>query len=216
MSRGLVAAFPMPNSAELDRAYTELFLAMHGDEETKSRIGNPAYLPRPWDPPTCNKPALRRELWNWLDEVVIWFNHEYVWDHNAGIIPACWPQHPHLVHEIAVLADQRRRAAMDPTSSSLEEWHRYGVPAFLDRLKARTKNGCDERHNAWPALGRFNRHLTEAARTERTSAFVADIEAIATPRVSESEPRPGRSRTKLRLIDKGSGRPIDPVTGQIL
>ena len=84
----------------------------------RSSIGNPNNLPRPWDPPTCTKPALRRELWKWLDEVVIWFNHEYVWDHNAGMIPACWPQHPHLVHEIAVLADQRRRAGIDPTSSA--------------------------------------------------------------------------------------------------
>ena len=88
---------------------------------------------------------------------MIWFNHEYVWDHNAGMIPACWPQHPHLVHEIAVLADQRRRAGIDPTSSALEEWHRYGVPGFLERLKTRTKNGCDEHHAPWPAEARHAR-----------------------------------------------------------
>jgi hypothetical protein len=45
---------------------------------------------------------------------------EYVWE-VADAIPACWPQHPHLVHEIAVLADQRRRAGHAFTSDALEE-----------------------------------------------------------------------------------------------
>jgi hypothetical protein len=43
-----------------------------------------------------------------LEALVTWLNHEYVWD-VANVIPPCWP-HPHLVHEIAVLADQRHRA----------------------------------------------------------------------------------------------------------
>jgi type IV secretion system protein VirD4 len=30
--------------------------------------------------------------------------------HRRPFIPACWPKHPHLVHDLAVLADQRRRA----------------------------------------------------------------------------------------------------------
>jgi hypothetical protein len=37
----------------------------------------------------------------------------------ADVIPLCWPQHPHLVHEIAVLADQRRRAGPGLTSDAL-------------------------------------------------------------------------------------------------
>ena len=32
-----------------------------------------------------------------------------LWDAST-VIPSCWPHHPHLVHEIAVLADQRRKA----------------------------------------------------------------------------------------------------------
>jgi hypothetical protein len=43
---------------------------------------------------------------------------------SPPVIPGCWPQHPHLVHEIAVLADQRRRAGTARTSDVLEEWHR--------------------------------------------------------------------------------------------
>ena len=78
-------------------------------------------LPRPWDPPTCVDPDLRAELWEWLEAVVTWLNHEYVWD-VSGIIPHCWPKHPHLVHEVAVLADLRRRAGQALSSDALEEW----------------------------------------------------------------------------------------------
>jgi hypothetical protein len=53
--------------------------------------------------------------------------------HATGMaIPACWPQHPHLVHEIVVLADQRRRAGHALTSDASKEWHRYSLPAFID------------------------------------------------------------------------------------
>jgi len=54
------------------------------------------------------------------EDVVTWLNREYVWDVGA-VIPGCWPQHPHLVHEIAVLADQRRRAGASLTSDTIEE-----------------------------------------------------------------------------------------------
>jgi hypothetical protein len=63
------------------------------------------------------------EVWSWLEAVVTWLNHEYVWD-VADVIPPCWPQHPHLVDEIAVLADQRRRAGQAHTSDPLEDWQR--------------------------------------------------------------------------------------------
>ena len=72
-------------------------------------------------------------------EVVDWLISEYVWE-AADTIPACWPQHPHLVHEIAVLADQRRRAGHALTSDALEEWHRYSLPAFTERVKSRLRN----------------------------------------------------------------------------
>lgn len=213
MTGALAQPFPMPVGTELRKAYNELYLAVNGDEETKKRIGNPAFLPRPWDPPSCTKPALRRELWDWLDNVVTWFTHEYTWDHNAGMIPPCWPQHPHLVHEIALLADQRRRAAIDPTSSSLEEWHRYCVPSFIDRLKARTKNACDERHSTWPAEARYNRYTSRSAHAERASVFDADVAAGTRP---EPEPDPTRRPPGLHLVRDADGDLIDPVTGQVL
>jgi hypothetical protein len=207
----LCQPFPVPSGNELRKAYNELYLAVNGDEDTKKRIGNPRLLPRPWDPPSCLKPALRRELWQWLEEVVIWFNHEYVWDHNTGMIPDCWPQHPHLVHEIAVLADQRRRAGIDPTSSALEEWHRFGVPGFLERLKSRTKNSCDEHHANWPAQGRHTRHTSRAATAERASLFDTDVADLSPP-----EPSPHPRPPGLHLVREPNGDLIDPVTGELL
>ena len=210
MTGPLVLPFPTPSSNELRKAYNDLYLAVNGDEETKKRIGNPNKLPRPWDPPTCIKPALRRELWTWLDEVVIWFNHEYVWDHNAGMIPACWPQHPHLVHEIAVLADQRRRAGLDPTSSALEEWHRYGIPGFLERLKTRIKSGCDEHHTHWPAEGRHARCVGRSAIEARAQLFGVDTAALGSPDPARTAKPPA-----LRLVRRPNGELMDPVTGEV-
>jgi hypothetical protein len=211
MSQPLVLPFPPPDGAELKKAYRNLYLSANGTEADKKRIGNPANLPRPWDPPSCTNPALRRELWTWLDEFVIWFNREYVWDHNAGMIPACWPQHPHLVHEIAVLADQRRRAGLDPTSSALEEWHRFGIPGFLQRVTTRTKNSCDEHHAQWPAEARHERGASAAAATVRAKAFAADVAALR-PLVAAPESK-ATSRRALRLP---SGELVNPVTGEML
>jgi len=211
MSEQLVLPFPPPDGAELKKAYRNLYLSANGTEADKKRIGNPANLPRPWDPPSCTNPALRRELWTWLEDFVIWFNHEYVWDHNAGMIPACWPQHPHLVHEIAVLADQRRRAGIDPTSSALEEWHRFGIPGFLERLKTRTKNGCDEHHAHWPAEARHARAACEAA-TARQSLYDGDLAESASIDRDPPEPTP----PVVHWVRTTRGDLVNPVTGQVL
>ena len=212
MTASLTARFPLPDTPNLQKAYRDLYLSEHGDEATIKLLGDPALLPRPWDPPTCSTPELRRELWTWLDAVVTWFNHEYVWESSAMIAP-CWPQHPHLVHEIAVLADQRRRAAIDKTSGSMEEWHRYCVPAFLERMKSRMKTGCDERHTPWPAEGRFTRHTGPGVTAARQELFDRDVATI----VTSAEPETGHLPTRplLRLIDTDTGRPIDPTTGEV-
>ena len=210
MSEPLVLPFPPPDGVELKRAYRNLYLSANGTEADKKRIGNPANLPRPWDPPSCTNPTLRRELWAWLEKFVTWFNHEYVWDHNAGMIPACWPQHPHLVHEIAVLADQRRRAGIDPTSSALEEWHRFGIPGFLQRLTARTKNSCDEHHTAWPAEARHDRSARRAAADARIQLFADDVAGPRAP-----DPVLKTKPTLLHLVQQPSGELVDPNTGEV-
>ena len=204
--RPLALPFPPPDGPELSAAYKELYLAAHGDDATKKAIGDPALLPRPWDPPTCRKRQLRRELWEWLDAVVIWFNTEYVWDPTAGMIPPCWPQHPHLVHEIAVLADQRRRAGIDTSSNTLEEWHRYTVPAFLDRLRQRIKSHCNEHHQPSPARTRHARHSSNSAGAERMQWFSTDVRA---------NPLGPRRKPITRLVDE-SGSAIDAETGEVV
>lgn len=120
----MVGAFPAPGEA-VRLTYRELHIAVNGSEEQKKALGNHALLPRPWEPASCLDPNLRHGLWEWLEDVVIWLNHDYSWD-VAGLIPSCWPLHPHLVHEVAVLSDQRRRAglAMPAARSSGESPHR--------------------------------------------------------------------------------------------
>ena len=89
--------------------------------------------------------------------------HRVRWE-AADTIPACWPQHPHLVHEIAVLADQRRRAGHAFTNDALEESHRYSLPALTERMTSRLRSHCEDGHQAWPAKGRYTRHTAEASR----------------------------------------------------
>ncbi len=133
---------------------------------------------------------MRHDLWEWLEDVVIWLNREYTWD-VSGLIPSCWPLHPHLVHEIAVLADQRRRAGLAMTSDALEEWHRYCLPAFTDRLRNRLRAHCDDEHKSWPAKPRHNEHLADASRQRRENTFAHDIDALPVNRRAHEQPPAG-------------------------
>lgn len=206
----MVRPFPEPGRG-LTHCYRELHLAANGTAEQKKALGDLRMLPRPWDPTSIREPQLRRELWTWLDQVVAWLNLEYVWD-IVGIIPPCWPQHPHLVHEIAVLADQRRRAGLGFTSDALEEWHRYALPAFSDRLRTRLKDHCEEGHSDWPARGRYNRHTAERASQLRDTMFAHDEVLAKPPREDPSE------ILRLHLVDTGhSAREVVNLeTGEIL
>src|SRR3546814_20882268 len=102
----MVFPFPVPGG-HVRLAYRELHIAINGTEEEKKALGNHALLSRPWEPATCLDPELRHDLWDWLDDAVIWLNREYPWD-VSGLIPSCRPLPPHLVPEIAVPADPRR------------------------------------------------------------------------------------------------------------
>jgi hypothetical protein len=204
----MVNPFPQPGR-RLEQAYRELTIAVDGTKEQKKALGNPWLLPRPWEPDTLTHAPLRRELWDWLEDVVTWLNLEYVWDVGA-VIPACWPNHPHLVRELAVLADQRRRAARAFGSDTLEEWHRYALPAFLERMRARIKNHCEDGHQHWPAKGRYARHTGPAARQERQRTFTLDA---ATSRHEVQPPAPQGTAPRLHVVD---GVQVDPVTGEVL
>ena len=198
----LVQSFPMPGRL-VALAYRELNMAANGTDEQRAALGDISRLPRPWDPAACTAPTLRIELWAWLDAVVVWLNHEYVFD-PVDTIPACWPMHPHLVHEIAVLADQRRRAAYTFSSDAIEEWHRYGLPTFLERMHHRVADHCTEAHPpTWPAAGRLNRHLDEKPVADRQRAFASDTSALC-----DQTGRPAET-PRLRVVDEATGEILD-------
>jgi hypothetical protein len=176
-------------------AYRELDLVSDGAQDQLLALRDLRDLPRPWDPSTCRTAQLRKEIWSWLEAVVTWLNHEYVWD-VADVIPPCWPQHPHLAHEIAVLADQRRRAGLALTSDALEEWHRYSLPPFTERMKMRLQSHCQEDHQSWPAKGRHVRHAAEAARHQRLDIYAADAHAVKSLH---------REAQQLGLVDLATG-----------
>jgi len=198
--RPMIDPFPTPGPV-VQLAYRELNLAANGTPQEKQQIGDPANLPRPWEPATCRTPELRQQLWEWLEQVVIWLNHEYTWE-VASTIPSCWPHHPHLVHEIAVIADQRRRAHLDITSNSLEEWHRYCLPAFTDRMRGRLKSHCDDTHARWPGRGRHGEHTSENDAAARHATFAADVDTTSRRGTTSDHPNP---RSRFAVVDTDTG-----------
>ena len=125
-----------------------------------------------------------------------WSNHEYVWD-VADIIPPCSPQFPHLVHEIAVLADQRHRAGQAVTSEALEEWHRYSLPSFTERCG----RDCGTTVKKIISRGR-PRAATPATSPKRVTAGGeipdADVRAV--------QPEPDHTQSpRLGLVDLDTG-----------
>ena len=203
----LAQPFPRPGRL-VEYAYRELSIAANGTPEQLKVLGDTRRLPRPWDPPSCTHPDLRLELWVWLDDVVIWINHEYAWD-TDGFIPSCWPEHPHLVHDLAVLADQRRRAGLAHTSDALEDWHRFAFPAFLERMTGRLKSHCENGHQPWPSTSRHARHTSDPHRRKRAATYTSD-----TGQLSSSADRTGEATvSRLRVID---GEVVDGATGEIL
>lgn len=210
----MIDAFPRAGR-RIEHAYAELELAAGaGTRQQQDALGDPRLLARPWDPASCVDPQLRAEIWQWLERVVTWLNREYIWDPDA-MIPSCWPRHPHLVHEVAVLADLRRRAGLALTADALEEWHRYALPAFADRMRQRLHQHCqDGGHQPWPAQGRHTRHQDEASRRDRAAAYGADAETLAEPPgMVDARPSAGSRRLNLQVID---GMRVDVDSGEVL
>lgn len=173
-SRPLVEAFPKPGPV-VESAYRPLDSIVENPQANPHGPALVHLLPRPWDPATCTDPVLRAGIWQWLERVVIWLNLEYAWGPDEAI-PACWPKHPHLVHELAVLADQRRSAGRAPGSGPLEEWHRGALPQFIERMRHRLGPHCQDReHQPWPARSTHVRYLMEPSAQERSRNFAADV-----------------------------------------
>ena len=205
MTRALAAPFPEVGEL-MQLAYTDLLRVEQAkDPRAVIDLGPLDVLPRPWDVTTCTSSReLRAEVWRWLEAVVIWLNTEYVWDVGT-LIPACWPLHPHLVHDLGVVADQRRRAGLGFTSDPLEDWHRYCLPAFHDRMRARSRDFCETLHRDAPGQARLARFTDVDATQQRQRWYDADL-ASTTPST------PTLASPTFRVID---GNLMDPRTGEI-
>jgi len=195
-ARPLLDPFPEPGPM-LQHAYLRLTIAATGSPAERQAAGNPDDLPRPWLPETCTDPRLRRDLWAWLEHVVIWINSQYTWD-TTHLIPACWPAHPHLIRELAVIADQHLRARDALDSTPLEEWHRYTLPMFIDRTRARCRQHCDSGHKPSPGTGRQQRHRGSEA-PAREDDFHRDLRTL-----EHAEPAHARP-PRLTLVDLSTG-----------
>lgn len=194
--------FPLPTRL-VEAAYRELQVAAHGTEDQRRALAAlGGTLDRPWDPPSCS-PAVRAQVWEWLDHVAAWVNHEYGWGVDR-LIPACWPAHPHIAHELAVLADLRRAAGLELGSLLLEDWHQYSLPMFLDRMHARLANSCAAGHQDWPAAARYRSFCSDQNQRDRTAWFADDVETVRPPTP------PGPHPTRLALVDLHSGEVVDP------
>ncbi|WP_241037784.1 hypothetical protein [Blastococcus litoris] len=151
-------------------------------------------LDRPWDPASCSR-HVRQQLWPWLDDVAAWLNHTYAWQ-TTSALPACWPAHPHLVHELAVLACLRVAAADATGPQALEEWHRYALPGFTARMRERLGVGCPPgRHLDWPARSWAVEFDSPQATEARRTLFDGDIGSTRLAAAQASPPRGFRGAT---------------------
>ncbi len=187
----IVEPFPAPPRL-VETAYAKLRVVLTGTDEQIAALGPLERLDRPWDPAQCSR-AIRDQVWYWLDDVAAWVNHEYGWGVER-LIPPCWPAHPHIAHELAVLADQRYTAALAFHAGAVEEWHRYSLPLFLDRMTARLGNRCVTKHDEWPAAARYRAFTTGPAAADRHARFDED---------SSTRPR------RLALVDLDTAEVID-------
>jgi hypothetical protein len=169
----LAGRFPAPPAVIVQVLNT--FATLRGDDkEAIDKLGDTTGLFRPWIVATVPG-EFRQKLWLWIDEVATWLNSSYVW-RPVNMIPACWPRHPHLAHELPVLACQRATAELSNDPQLLEEWHRQALPTFLERLAVRLgESSCRTgQHQQWPAASRYAAYVCDEARAERGALFRRD------------------------------------------
>ena len=156
---GFLALCPFPTpSATVTAALDELQLASLSEVVGRAELRRIAELPRPWDPAAC-PPVLRAEVFDWLARVATWINEQQLWNLGRPGIPPCWPAHPHLVHDLAVVACARLFALYGTTPAAMLEWHQYTLPAMLERLADRLGDACTPgRHEESPRAGRDRLH----------------------------------------------------------
>lgn len=183
----ILTRFPTPPGSVL-KALELLQVVRRGDPKEMAEYGGELTdLPRPWDPATC-PPVLRTAVWGWCDTVAEWINHEYAW-RPTHVIPPCWPRHAHIAHELPILAIARWTAEQSTTHDAIDDWHRYALPMFYERMHDRLgESTCRAgKHTDWPAEGRIVAYRSPAAAGNRKAVIHLDSHPV-------SELRPGLRR----------------------
>ena len=198
-------AAPAPVRQVIDRLSTAPDFLSQAERDAQRR------LDRPWDPASCST-EMRAELWPWLDDVAGWINHEYAWQ-TIKAIPACWPQHPHLVHELAVVACLRAAAGAALGAQPLEEWHRYVLVGFLERMAERLGPvGCPPgRHTDWPGRSRHIDFTTAEAQDRRYELIEDDTGGDQSPPTAPPSPAPPRRPPPTDPQSATGGRRLSAV-----
>lgn len=183
----MVRPFPEPGPT-IRTAMEQLQQATVEPPADEEELRELAQMPRPWDPGTCTG-LMRSELWAWLDQVAMWVNEEHLWNVTRPGIPECWPAHPHLVHDLAVLACSRYYTSFAVTPAALEDWHRYGLPGFLERLRDRLGDGCQpSKHQPRPRRERDESHASTRVRRGRKQRYRDDVDRAGELAAVTSEP----------------------------
>jgi hypothetical protein len=68
---------------------------------------------------------------------------------------------------------------------------RWMSGAFIERMRSRLRNHCQEDHQSWPAKGRYTRHIGEATCRRRMDAYAADVRALRSTYDQDQSPRLG-------------------------
>lgn len=170
----IVNPYPRPPGSVL-RAWELLQVVRRGDPDEMTETGvDLNHLERPWVPGGCSD-DLREGVWIWCDAVASWINREYAWK-PTHLIPPCWTRHPHIANELPVLAFSRWLADDALGPEALEEWHRYALPTFLDRMQNRLgESTCRSgKHQDWPAESRHAAYVGNELANSRADAIYAD------------------------------------------
>jgi hypothetical protein len=174
----IVQPFPEPGH-EVRASMEALQFYSTNPPESEEELRRLAEMPRPWDPAGCSG-RLREEMWQWLDQVAIWINQQHLWNVARPGIPECWPAHPHLAHDLAVVASARYYTSFAVNPSALDDWHRYCLPTFLERLRDRLGDGCQPgKHMPRPRTERDDMHADTKTRRGRLQRYRDDVDHAA-------------------------------------
>ena len=94
------------------------------------------------------------------------------------MIPSCWPRHPRIAQELPALTCLRYAADLAYGPEVLEDWHRYALPTFAQRMAGRLgESNCrNGKHTDWPAKPRHQAQTTAEADQEHLDLFYADVD----------------------------------------